>query len=204
MKPAIVVPTNRPEQIGIFLEKWKHAFANSSIYIVHDSGETWKKIDEDLGSDAFCISRQDSAIRSYGFLQALRGGHDFIVTLDDDCLPGPEMFNLATQHWDAMHFDKWQSTIDGQRVRGMPYRNMGVRKSHLNIGLWTRNIDVDSVTQLYCGTQNVDVLPRPRVAPAGVYLPMCGMNLAFDASLAPLMLFAPMGAGQPYRRFDDI
>lgn len=41
--------------------------------------------------------------------------------------------------------------------------------------------------------------------PAGVFMPMCGMNIAFDrAKIGPAFMLGLMGDGQPWGRYDDM
>jgi reversibly glycosylated polypeptide/UDP-arabinopyranose mutase len=47
-------------------------------------------------------------------------------------------------------------------------------------------------------------LTETRVMPRGQYFPFCGMNFAFKKEATPMCLFALMGQGSPFGRFDDI
>jgi reversibly glycosylated polypeptide/UDP-arabinopyranose mutase len=91
------------------------------------------------------------------------------------------------------------------RVRGLPYRHTSsLANVYVSMGLWRGSPDLDAIATLT--DQPTDALAgaRTRVMPSYQYFPLSGMNLAFRRDVACLMYFAPMGAGQPFSRFDDI
>lgn len=195
--------------------------SDESIIIVEDNPEksfdigkehkhfSWKEIQEELGDDAWIISKRDSAIRSFGFYMAHKMGAEYIFTLDDDCYPDQNVniSEFVEDHTDALCFshDRWTELVPGQRSRGIPYRRRGTLKSCLNVGLWSDVPDLDSIQTL--SDQTMDINKRceeHRLIPNGQYFPMCGMNMAFERKVTPLMFFPLMGEGYPYRRFDDI
>jgi reversibly glycosylated polypeptide/UDP-arabinopyranose mutase len=214
---ALVIPSCRAEQLGEFLQAWEPFRFWDALIIVEDGPirtfdvratyhYSHTDIDNILGRDAWIISRRDSAIRSFGFLQAYRLGADLIVTLDDDCRPIAGQ-DFLRGHLDALeHTTRWESSVPGMRVRGLPYQNLGTLDTvKLNAGLWRGVPDLDAITQLMRGTVTDFVPPAgSRVLPRGQYVPICGMNLAFSREFTPLAYFPLMGEGQPYRRFDDI
>ncbi len=108
-----------------------------------------------------------------------------------------------------MRIERFVSTIHNQRVRGMPYDPDAARglSSMVNIGLWSKVLDFDAITQLSMPPTEYDIVreegPNGTVAP-GQFLPMCGMNLAFRREAIPLMYFGLQGQGYPVGRFDDI
>jgi reversibly glycosylated polypeptide/UDP-arabinopyranose mutase len=214
---ALVVPSCRAEQLRAFLQAWTPLRFWDTLVIVEDgSTRTFEvptphhfahdDIDGVLGRDAWIISRRDSAIRSFGFLQAYRLWADLVVTLDDDCWPHPGQ-DFLRGHLDALErTTRWESSVPGMRVRGLPYENLGTLDTvKLNAGLWSGVPDLDAPTQLVRG-RVTDFNPPAgsRVLPRGRYVPICGMNLAFRREFTPLAYFPLMGEGQPYRRFDDI
>jgi len=164
----------------------------------------WRDIDNDLGQNAWIISRQDSAIRSYGFWKAHTLGAHFVLTLDDDCRP-------VSSHWVDEHvanitgsIPRWCNSA-GQRTRGMPYDNCGSIAAAISCGLWQGVPDFDAVQSLAFGVPEDFMPPRgTRIIPAGQFFPLCGMNLAFTRAAAPLMYFPLMGKNSPFCRFDDI
>jgi hypothetical protein len=216
MKTAIVVPTCRPEGFAKFQQVWGDSLTDDARWIVVEDGPdrtipdayAWPEIEFALGGKAWIISRRDSAIRSFGFLVAWRAGCDFVVTIDDDCLPN-DISDLVAEHQEAMRIDRFVSTIHNQRVRGMPYGADAARglSSMVNVGLWSKVLDFDAITQLSLPPTEYDIVkeegPNGTVAP-GQYLPMCGMNLAFRREAIPLMYFGLQGQGYPVGRFDDI
>lgn len=225
---VLVVPTNRPDTIAEFLDAW-WPWPWDKLVIVEDGPEptirwkvpgarstardgdlvvcSWSEIDDDLAAP-WIISRGDSAIRSYGFWKAWSLGADYIFTLDDDCFPVDR--DHATRHLENLKATPaWRSTVDGLRVRGLPYSNIGtLRNVRVSMGLWLGHPDIDAIQTLASrGAPADDVLDRgltSRVMPADQYFPLCGMNLAFRRDVACLMYFPPMGANTPYGRFDDI
>lgn len=134
MKTAIVVPTCRPDRYEAFRAAWAgYVPADAEWIVVQDAKAAtingaydWQSIDDRLGEQSWIISRQDSAVRSFGFLIAWERGCDFVVTIDDDCLPGDRMMNLVGQHLAAMQVKRFISTIGDLRVRGLPYEPMAV------------------------------------------------------------------------------
>lgn len=211
MKSVIVVPTCRPESFGKFKEAWR-GLAGDDWIVIQDGEQAsipgaldWTSIASHLGADQMIISRRDSAIRSFGFYLAWKQGYDLIVTLDDDCYPDPteEGVELSMGHLRAMLAPRFVSTIDGVRVRGLPYGQVGDFASHVNIGLWSGVLDLDAVNQLATPHPPAHELRAGSLRP-GQFAPMCGMNLAFTREVAPLMYFGLQGHGQPVGRFDDI
>ena len=220
---ALVVPTNSAERLADFLTAWA-PWPWDRIVVVQDAPEvelvipeplqrpaeermevfSWSEIDSIL-PDPSIISRQDSAIRSFGFWRAWAAGAQIIFTLDDDCYPTND--DIVEMHRDNLYrTPAWTSSVPGVRVRGLPYRNPGVlRDVHVSMGLWRGYLDLDAITTLAGYEPAGSVLQvGTRVMPSHQYFPMSGMNLAFRREVTCLMYFAPMGQGQPYARFDDI
>ena len=156
-------------------------------------------------TDATIISREDSAIRSFGFWRAWAMGAQIIFTLDDDCHPTEDDF--VGMHRDNLYATPaWTSSVPGMHVRGLPYRNAGVlRHVYVSMGLWRGYPDLDAIHTL-AGDDQPALLPSlgTRVMPSHQYFPFSGMNVAFRREVACLMYFAPMGRGRPFARFDDI
>jgi len=214
MKKALVVPSNRQDNICCFIEKW-NKFKDWDLTIVIEDGPDktfnidcdyhfcWADIDKDLGKESWIISRKDSAIRSYGFLKAYEAGADYILTLDDDCFPICDNF-FESHIKNLEKTQKWTTSIPDQRTRGVPYKNLGILENVMfSMGLWEGIPDYDSI-QTLSGCFGSIVLPKSRVIPSGQYFPFCGMNFCFKKQVIPICLFALMGESSPYRRFDDI
>ena len=178
---VLVVPTNRPDRIVRVLDEWR-PWPWDRIVIVEDAPETsapwrttgaqsgwregdvvicsWRQIDDDLPAP-WIISRGDSAIRSYGFWKAWSIGADYIFTLDDDCFPVDR--DHVTRHLDNLEATPaWHSTVDGLRVRGLPYSNVGtLRNIRVSMGLWLGHPDIDAIQTLARrGAPADDVLDR--------------------------------------------
>ncbi len=221
---ALVVPTNSPQRLAEFLEAWA-PWPWDRIIVVLDGPpapliipagladvaavrlecHSWADIDAAL-PDPSIISREDSAIRSYGFWRAWAAGAEIIFTLDDDCFPIGEGFVEAHRE-NLYRTPAWQSSVAGMRVRGLPYRNPGIlRDVHVSMGLWRGVPDIDAITTLAATGEPVASLGavHTRVMPSAQYFPLSGMNVAFRREVACLMYFPPMGRGRPFRRFDDI
>jgi hypothetical protein len=220
---ALVVPTNSADRLAEFLAAWA-PWPWDRIVVIQDAPEadirvpdtleavaaerlevfSWAEIDTML-SDPSIISRQDSAIRSFGFWHAWVTGAEIIFTLDDDCFPtGDDIVGLHREN--LYRTPAWQSSVPGMRVRGLPYRNAGILHNvQVSMGLWRGCPDIDAITTLAGGHSAFSISGAgTRVMSAAQYFPLSGMNLAFQREVACLMYFAPMGRGQPYGRFDDI
>lgn len=226
---VLVVPTNRPEGLLPFLQAW-HPWPWDRLLIIEDAPavsfrvpassrdgrpyehhkvevSSWTEIDQAL-PQPWIISRQDSAIRSYGFWKAWEMGADHIFSLDDDCFPLPG--DHSRTHLDNLYDTPvWESTVPGLQVRGLPYRNLGrLRNVYLSVGLWLGHPDLDAVQALAHGplttAPGFERRVPSRVMPGDQYFPLCGMNLAVRREIACLMYFPPMGRDSTYSRFDDI
>ena len=171
-----------------------------------------------------CFSKKDSAVRSYGFLQA-QALHikrktskvHVLFTLDDDCRPSKSFEGCSffkTHIVNLFNFSSWSSTVPGVRVRGIPYYTHGQSmfeaanlQVKLSVGTWEGMPDFDSVQRIGHKELEAAELPLARgaiLAHPDVTYPICGMNMAFRADFLPLSLFPPMGDISPYKRFDDI
>lgn len=223
----LVIPSNRMDSLREFFQAWDGRGGWDMAVVVEDAPQrsnnsclpydcfhySHKEIAEVLGDAAWIISRKDSACRCFGFLVAWWGGADRVLTLDDDVRPDGDCENFAARHMEAMKHPKWMSSLFGMRVRGIPYKNPGELADVVaNVGLWTNHPDLDAVTQLGYGAQEVfdsgnppHIYPRCNwIVPHGQFAPVCGMNLMLDRKVLPLSYFPLMGEGQPFARMDDI
>lgn len=164
---------------------------------------------EELGPRHWIIPRGSGACRSFPMYLAWRAGCDFVITLDDDCLPLPEETGAGflASHLAAFTMDRWFRTVDGEEPRGIPYRERGALPVLLNHGLWTDHADLDGPTSMYHLRRPTPVsLPAGRsVVPPGMWFPLCAMNVCYHRSAIPaaynlLMGFAEYG----FDRYDDI
>lgn len=176
-----------------------------------------------------CFSKKDSAIRSYGFLlsaafarattsNSLTLDDHVIYSLDDDCMPiyisdSYQTDFFAKHSKNLLSFPAWGSTVPGIRVRGLPYYThdsiASISKDVLmSIGTWSGVPDFDAAQRLLIGHEaertEIPLLHESVMAHPNIVYPICGMNMAFKASMLPAALFAPMGTCSKYKRFDDI
>lgn len=208
-------------------------FRDVSLIVMHDSeeGEETQKLyknlvkilDEDtlfeifdhriVGNDlkdkAWIIPKKTSACKSYGILKAWEQRAQRIYILDDDCYPGRDRERDWKDYWITAHRIQLGQkvnnsvffTIDGIRPRGVPYVSpVPVMLSH---GLWWNIPDMDAVTQMTAGDDYETAFIYSAV-PRGALFPMCGMNVAFNHEIAPLMYFGLQGPEWGVDRFDDI
>lgn len=215
MRTAMVVASNRSESLNQFLTAWQPYPWDVTI-VVDDTGSrmdigpvdahyTW----EDIDKLPNIFSRKDAGIKTFGFLQALVAHDaDAVLVLDDDCLPATKPHSqFVQQHIAALQCGRWQTTVPGYRVRGMPYYEADSQiHACVNVGLWCGVADIDAMTAL-----TMPEMRKIAMLPDGTtlrhpqqYIPMCGMNLFFTKDIAPAMYFPRMGVAQPYSRFDDI
>lgn len=219
MSVAVVVPTCRDEQIGKFLAAWQGQFeAHDATVIVvrddteagdiaiHGRGVVSNEFDI-LGKYKGIVARKSPACRCLGFAYVLKHLPDveYIVTLDDDVEPDGDTIgdHLATLNR-RVPVSWLSSTVDGYPyMRGFPY---GIREEApvwVSHGVWKNIPDLDAPTQLVLGsTPDVEYYRGP--VPAGVYFPVCGMNLAFRREAMPLMFWCPARWLPGAERFDDI
>jgi len=164
-KVVAVIPSCRMDCLTEFLQAWR-PFPWHETVVVWD-GATYpvatigtgchfydhadiEKTEQVLGHRLF--SRGDSAIRSYGFLRAVKTHNaTHVVTLDDDCYPE----NLLRDTFVDQHMANldaaptWVSSIPGVTVRGLPYSSEVYRLPvGVSMGLWTNHADVDAIHAL--------------------------------------------------------
>lgn len=214
---VLVVPTIRENSIKSFLASWDQPGVWDAIIVVEDNPEKtfdiktdhhfcWKDIEDDLGDDAWIISRKDSGIKCYGLWKAYQIGAQYVFCLDDDCLP-IDVESFQSKHIDNLErTPRWTQSVQGMRTRGLPYHNLGVMPNVVfSVGLWAGVPDFDSVHTLATGVPHDFVPPTlTRIIPKDQFFPFCGMNFAFKRLAAPLCYFPLMGLNSPYGRFDDI
>lgn len=214
---TLVLATNRPKAAQEFLRAWKDIASWDEIILIHDAPEPmsgtfsekvvqfcWKDIPDELND---IISRQDSAIKSFGFYKAVELGAEYVHVLDDDCLP-IDASDIADEHNNNLRglVPVWESSVSGMRVRGLPYEST-VRVRHdvrVSLGLWHGIPDLDAIQTFRGPIQDFVPPDEVRVVAKGSQVPFCGMNFAFHKSVLTGMYFPLMGQGQPFGRWDDI
>ena len=212
---AVVVPTipERKEIFGKFMALWEPLFNKHNIQFIKvtdgenpqvDAEGYHPKVtpDEIMGEYKDCLSNFNAGIRNLGFAFIAKyiSGIEYILTLDDDCLP---IGDPIQDHLDALNMKvpiSWMSTA-AEYMRGFPY---GIREEAevvLSHGVWEGVADWDAPTQLVKGSYRpVEFYKGP--IPKGVLYPMCSMNLAFKRKMLPHIFHAPWALG--IHRFDDI
>ena len=219
MKVGIIIPTIREDSINTFLKKWDFpdyckvfviedlstkTFTLSKDVYFHGSWEDFEDIEDNWIFSKTC----GGGIRSFGFYKAFMDKCDYIITLDDDCLPteycnGTEFVDSHIRQLEVNN-GKWLWTTKEIRPRGVPYQNIGQENETLiNMGFWKKNADFDAPTQLLHGP--MEVPPKKwNPLPKGYYAPICGMNLSFKRKAMPMMFQPLMGEDYEVWRFDDI
>lgn len=229
MNIAVVVPTIREDCLKRWQDEWADDLAGARVIIVEDNPERtfavtggaehycWADFAE-LGEDAWIIPRRTSACRSYGYWKAWQGGAGIIWTLDDDCYPedarrGSYLAALEKILRSDRSQGGWVNTLPaehGKYPRGFPYAIREQRRPvMLHHGLWSGVPDFDGLTQQADPDFRLPPAQDVSVLPCGPFFPMCVMNLAFRADLAPASYLLLMGQdGQGGRwgfdRFDDM
>lgn len=192
---AIVVPSNRPEQLAQFKEAWapKIEEAEAKLYVVEDNQSTWDDIKRTLGKNAWIIPVRTDCIRSYGYLQAYQDGARYIVTLDDDVRP--QKGNPIIEHVENLNRfiepANWTRTLQvGPPTRGLPL----MRRVVLSHGLWEGVPDVSAQVQID-GFQpfNISSPGNLQIIERGKFFPMSGMNLAWISPLTRILYFGLQG-----------
>ncbi len=215
MRTALVVPTCRPAGLRAFLGAWRPFPWDDTVVVADLPGPVaglppavrqfcWADLERHPAGELF--SRQDSACRCFGFLQAVAGGADVVLTLDDDCFPPADAASWLRGHLaNLAGAPAWASSVPGLRVRGLPYRGEGrPLRVGVSMGLWAGQADRDACSRL---VQEAGPFAPPggvRVMADCQLFPLCGMNFAFRREVLPAVYFPPMGRGSPYARFDDI
>lgn len=177
-----------------------------------------------MGRHYPAIPHKSSACRNFGHYLAYREGYDVIIALDYDCRVRPGWLDdhlLALSQVTDAHAlaGRWINTVEqhGFYARGYPYEfrdplENPVVETHasgevkLNIGVWENILDLNGI----------DKLQREPPADPGLRgranfialgnIPVCGMNTAFRAELAPAYFFMPdvWINGWRISRHDDI
>jgi hypothetical protein len=180
------------------------------------------------------VPRNTDNRRNIGFLMALAGGADFLISIDDDnyCRSGEDFFG---EHAVVCGSGSTQNVVDDDsgwfnicdllelephtRVypRGFPYfaRHREVRVTnrqaapdiHMNAGLWLFDPDLDAITWLVSPTRSVSVSGTPVVLSRNTWTPVNTQNTALRMSAVPSYYYIRMGyplAGAAIDRYGDI
>lgn len=201
---GVVVPSNRPERLEVFLEAWQPLFHryDVALHVVRDE-PPWEGIPD-------WIPRGSDMIRSWGFYQAWLDGCDPIVSLDDDTLPDPDV-DLFSEYGrvfaDGAVLSPYLSvgalTDSGRQMRGFPFHHRDLRPVAVQYGGWTGILDYDAETQLAGVPVEAAFHPVVMPVPRGAAVTGSAMNMAFRAVFTPLMWQFPLLDGQ-FDRYGDI
>lgn len=205
---AVVVPTieSRADIFDKFMAAWQPLFDQHKVHFIKVmdgekpvvNGESAKNI---MGQYAACLSNFNAGIRNLGFACVAKELPDveYIITLDDDCLPIGDPIADHLSALDSRVPISWLSTAS-EYMRGFPYATRQEAEVALSHGVWLGVADWDAPTQLVKGNRPVSFYKGP--VPKGTYFPMCSMNLAFKRKMLPYIYHAPWALG--INRFDDI
>lgn len=214
----VVIPNHLPTLD--FLKEWEE-LKRCKIIVVQDIGDKpeipdgfdvkiydHKDIEKDLGKNTWIIPSRTSACRSYGYYKAWQQGDEFIATLDNDCFPETE------DYWIDGHLNNlvkkvtlgWESSIPNSNLptRGFPYKIRGNSEVVLSHGLWSNVPDFDGIDMLKQPDMRFERCIDSKVIPKNNYYCMCGMNLAWNREITPLMYFGIFGPDWKIDQYDDI
>ena len=192
-----------------FLDEWREFFQGFHVIVIQDGNQSeflevpdWvdyelhkrADIEEALGENEWIIRRRDASIRNYGFLLSKKR---YIFTIDDDCRPSynsrghkvnPLAFhfcNLKTPSTPYMFNTLYDPYAEGSDfVRGYPYSLRAGVPTGVSHGLWMNQPDYDAPTQLLKVRERVSRMHEvTQTIPAGIFFPLCSMNVAFDREL---------------------
>lgn len=212
---SVVVPSNRPDRLQVFLESWRPLFDQHhvKVFVVHDQETVTDMVDgvEQFAWDNIPLKhapRFSDMIRSYGMYQAWLYGSEYTLTLDDDVLPYSDPFQQYQQVFDtgaplSDYLNVGALTTYGKPLRGFPFKDRTPAQVTVQYGGWHGVLDYDAPTQL-AGVNDTErfsnmVVPVPRGTP----VTGCIMNCAWRTSLTPIMWQLPLVNGK-YNRFGDI
>lgn len=212
---ALVVPTIRENCIKDFVSRWEAIglFKHVDLIIMEDNPARtfkldidcthlcWEDIEDSLRHVSWIVPRRSDTVRSFAYWYAWKRGYEYILTLDDDCYPtgpadGLEYSGEAFVNEHLKYLNdrtKWFNTLNSVKPRGIPFFNAGkLRNTMVNHGLWTNVIDYDAPFQL------ANPIPEEfsydnRIVPAGMFFPMCGMNVMWRSEVTVLMYHLLMG-----------
>lgn len=216
---AVVVPTVREESYNVFLEQWGHLFLKHEVLLVKitdgdepkveawqygwDFGNFKEEREWDFSGVSDLIFNKNDGVRNLGFYLIAKHYPEIktIITLDDDTLP---LNDTIQDHIDTLNRKVPISWIKScsEYTRGFPYCVRDEAPVMISHGLWKGVADWDAPSQLVNGNPEIGIGKYP--VPKGIYMPFCGMNVAFKREALPYMYYAPMGYKVGMDRFADI
>jgi len=231
-KISVVVPTIRPTCLERFLQEWNSLFRKHQIdlFIIWDGEKQIVEnkiynatgvrmtnifdvediLPEKKNRDLICNFSTSCKNLGLAAVAVTAPDTDIVIVLDDDCYPSrtEKYYDAIAQHaeiLDARGPLRWtQSAIP--LMRGFPYivrREVPVMFSH---GLWEHNADHDAVSSIMLADaeKKLTLAFSPGSISQGIYMPICGMNIAFNIDALPYVYFAPVADVPGCERFDDI
>lgn len=201
---AVVVPSNRPDQLGAFRKAWAPLLQDyeAELIVVHDNELGWETL-------PWFVPRQTDMIRSAGMIAAWKARPDYVLTVDDDTIPAPKTDLFAAyedafdRDWPLERYLSVGALTDAEReMRGFPYRRRGYRAG-IQYGGWHGVPDYDAETQLARAPVATRFHPVVMAVPHGCAVTGSAMNCAWRTELTPLLWQFPLFDGR-YKRFGDI
>ncbi len=162
----------------------------------------------ELGDVESLVPQRAHNETSFGFLVALTGDYDMIVTVDDDTYPLDSVDFLGV-HWHYLNEKlpvrmvrgkQWVNTHPDYFARGYPYCQrkasnltsaVDKKKSQsvLNMGCWLGIPDLNAMDYLALNptvsSNDVSSFDSNFIVAPGQFLPVCSMNLAFKPQIIP-------------------
>lgn len=198
------------------VEKFISHLPGENVYLRPEAQERWRT-SEAVGWN--CVQRRNVAL-----LEALRLGHDVIITVDDDnyvtsdtqvreyerVLRG-DVHSPRIHSWSGW-FDPGQALVPQVTHRGYPADQRGRTPRYdvhiayvpnrvaVAASLWLGDPDVDAVERWHLGHRETRALSLPSFTLApGTWAPFNSQATAFTAELAPALFMWPYVG-----RYDDI
>lgn len=215
---AVVVPSNRPERLDVFLDAWTPLFVKHNVrLIVVDDTVNGAIIMSALGCTVVHGHRVRSLpwapsgsdmCRSLGFAEAWKSDVDFVLSLDDDTLPVGDPFAAYEAVFDAgaplsPYLNVGALTSFQGPMRGFPFGDRARAEVVVQWGGWSGVLDYDAPTQL-AGVGAEESFAEVVVpVPLGAAVTGCAMNMAFRRSWVPMLWQLPLFEGR-HNRWGDI
>ncbi|GAV77626.1 RGP domain-containing protein [Cephalotus follicularis] len=213
-----------------FMNEWRPVFIRYHLIIVKDPDlKEELQIPEGFNLDVYSKSDIDRVVgssksilfsgfscRYFGYLVSRK---KYIISIDDDCVPARDdkgilvdaaaehISNLATPatpYFFNTLYDPYREGADF--VRGYPFSLRSGVTCALSCGLWLNLADFDAPTQaLKPGQRNSRYVDAVMTVPARAFMPMSGINIAFDReAVGPALFPALRLAGEGKLRWETM
>lgn len=213
---AVITPTlqSRSNVYDEFVKSWSELFKKHNVLqITIFDGDDQLLTTSDgiyytpkalLGENADLIYSHDTACKNLGLYYAMtRDEITEVLILDDDVRPNGD--TIA----DHLAILGTKTPLDFMTTmipfpRGVPYKNRNQAEVTVSHGVWYGVPDLDAPTQLVSGITPFQFMKY--IAPKGVHIPFCGMNVMVSKNAIPYLYFAPpyKGKHEHFNRADDI